>query len=78
MRTCLPPGHRQLGEDPAAENLIIAGFRFRKNLGRMTDQHVQAIKNQVNVVLPCTTFVWAAPKTAREVYTAFTEAALDV
>jgi hypothetical protein len=32
-------------EDSAAEILIIAGFRFRKNLGRMVDQHVQAIKN---------------------------------
>ncbi len=70
VRTCcLPPGHRQLGEYSAAEILIIADFRWRpvrKNLGPSADQHVHAIRNSGNVVLPCTTCMWAALKRVRE------------
>jgi hypothetical protein len=63
---CLPPGHRQLGENPAAEILIIADFRWRpvrKNLSRSAEQHVHAIRNSVNVVLPYTSSMWAALQT---------------
>jgi hypothetical protein len=58
------------GRGSTSRNFNHCGFQngssVRENLGGMADQHVQAISNSVNVVLPCTTFMWAPPKSVRE------------